>query len=102
MAINRQISSEQRSLERVSLRPRLAEVEGFLAAPWHDPAAYGRAAEIYRSWVVLAEAGVVAEAEGCIAEVWALHRADRLTGLLAATARLGIPLEPLLVAEPTY
>lgn len=102
MTTNRQIPSERRSLERVTLRPRLAEVESFLGAPWHDPAAQRRADEIYRSWRVLAEAGVVAEAEGCIAEVWALHRADRMAGLLAGAAKQGIPLEPLVTAEPAY
>lgn len=83
-------------------RPRLAEVERFLAAPWHDAAARERAQSVYRSWALLAEAGVVADAEGCIAEVWALHRADRLAGLKAAATQLGIPLEPLAAAEPVY
>lgn len=96
------VSSAQPQAVRAPARPRLAEVEGFLAAAWHDSASRERADSIYRSWVMLAEAGVVADAESCIAEVWALHRADRLAGLRAAAKRLGIPLEPLVIAEPTF
>ena len=82
--------------------PRLAEVEDFLAVPWHDAAARTCAENTYRTWGMLAEVGVVGDAEGCIAEVWALHRADRLTGLRAWASAQGVPLEPLVVAEPTH
>ncbi|MCX6024242.1 MAG: hypothetical protein NTZ05_21440 [Chloroflexi bacterium] len=82
-------------------RPRLTEVEAFLQDTWSNPTARRRAEETYRAWALLATAGAADSAESCISAVWALRRADRCAGMLAACKTQGIPLERLTIAEPS-
>lgn len=83
-------------------RPRIVEVEAFLDETWHTPSLRDEAQQQYEAWVALAGAGLVRDAEGCLADVWALRKQDHLASFLEFAERAGIPLHPLDHVEASH